>query len=255
MPKTFLVTGGTGRLGSLVVDRLRQAGHDVRVTSRRTGPNLFTVDWKTGAGLAAALDGVDVVAHCASSYKDVDMDRALAEAAADAEVSHLLYISIVGVDRIPIKYYRLKLAAEQIVEQSGVPYTILRATQFHDYVRSVFATLARVPMMLVPDVSFQSVDLSDVADRLVGLAMAPPAERAADLGGPEIQKATDMARMYLRSAGRRRMVVPFRLPGKAFGGLRSGYHLAPDHADGRITFAGHLAARAGDQSVSDRTRP
>ena len=254
MTKTFLVTGGTGRLGALVVDRLRRAGHGVRVTSRRTGPDLFTVDWKTGAGLAAALDGVDVVVHCAASFRDVDMDRGLAKAAADAHVSHLLYISIVGVDRIPIKYYRLKLAAEQIVEQSSVPYTILRATQFHELVRSALAVLARVPVMLVPDVSFQSVDVSEVADRLAGLAMAQPAGRVADMGGPEIAKLTDMAREYLRSTGRRRLVVPLRLPGKAFGGLRAGYHQAPDHADGRITFAGYLAAHSDNQSASDRKR-
>lgn len=248
------MTGGTGRLGARVVDRLRQAGHDVRVTSRRTGPNLFTVDWKTGAGLAAALDGVDVVVHCASSYRDVDMDRGLGKAAAEAHVSHLVYISIVGIDRIPIKYYRLKLAAERIVEQSGVPYTIQRATQFHDLVRSALAGLARVPVMLVPDVSFQSVDVSEVADRLAGLAMAQPAGRVADMGGPEIVKLTDLARQYLWSTGRRRPVVPFRLPGKAFGGLRAGYHLAPDHAVGRITFAGYLAAPSGDQSAPGRKR-
>ncbi len=159
------------------------------------------------------------------------------------KVSHLLYISVVGIDRIPLKYYRLKLAAEQIVQRSGVPYTIQRATQFHDYVRSVFATLARSPVMLVPDVSFQSVDVSDVAERLAGLAMAPPAGRVADLGGPEIAKATDLARMYLRSAGRRRPVLPVRAPGKIFGGLRAGYHLAPGHADGRITFADYLRGR------------
>ncbi|MBB5790354.1 SDR family oxidoreductase [Jiangella mangrovi] len=254
MTTTFLVTGGTGRLGSLVVDRLRQAGHDVRVTSRRSGPGLRTVDWKTGVGLVAALDGVEVVVHTATSHRNVDMERALAEAAADADVSHLLFISVVGIDRIPIKYYRLQVAAERIIEQSGVPYTIQRATQFHDYVRSVFDSLARLPVMLVPDVSFQSVDHADVAERLAALALAPPAGRVADMGGPEIMKATDMARMYLRSTGRHRAVVPFRAPGRAFGGLRAGYHLAPEHADGRITFADYLAARSDDQGAPDRSR-
>lgn len=254
MTKTFLVTGGTGRLGALVVDRLWQAGHDVRVVSRGTGPKLFTVDWKTGAGLTTALDGVDVVVHCASASGDVDMDRKLAKAAADAHVSHLLYISIVGVDRIPFRYYRIKLAAERVVEQSGVPYTILRATQFHDLLRSVLATLARIPVMLVPDLSFQPVDVSEVADRFADLAMADPAGRAADMGGPEVLKVKDMARTYLKATGRRRPIVPFRLPGKVFGAFRVGYHQAPDHADGRITFAGYLAAHSDNRTTSVRAQ-
>lgn len=254
MRKTFLVTGGTGRLGALVVGRLRQAGHEVRVVSRRTGPRLFTVDWKTGAGLTAALDGVDVVVHCASAPGSVDMDRRLVKAAADAHVSHLLYISIVGVDRNPLRYYRTKLTAERIVEQSGVPYTILRATQFHDLIRMLLATLARIPLMPVPDLSFQPVDVSEVADRFADLAMAEPAGRVADMGGPQVLRLTDMARAYLEATGRRRPIVPFRLPGKVFGAFRAGYHRAPDHADGRITFADHLATHSDERTASDRGR-
>jgi uncharacterized protein YbjT (DUF2867 family) len=263
MAKTFLVTGGTGRLGAAVVERLRRVGHTVRVVSRRAGPELFTVDWTTGAGLATALDGVDVVVHCASATDtfglsidvepaDVQMDDMLVKAAAAAHVSHLLYISIVGVDRIPIRYYRIKLAAEEIVARSGVPFTTLRATQFHELIRGLFVAAARGPIMLVPALSVQSIDVSEVADRFAELALAEPAGRVTDLGGAEILKLKDLAQTYLQATGQRRPIVPFWLPGKAFSAFRAGYHLAPDHADGRITFASYLAARPDDGSASDR---
>ncbi|MEV6238192.1 NAD(P)H-binding protein [Lentzea sp. NPDC051838] len=239
----FLVTGGTGRLGSLVADRLRHGGHDVRITSRRTGLGLYTVDWKTGAGLAEAVDGVDVVVHCAAANGDVEMERALVEACAG--VSHLVYISIVGTDRIPIKYYRMKVAAEELISQSGIPYTILRATQFHDLVRSVLAVLAKCPLLMpVPELRFQSVDVTEVAERLAALAVAEPAGRVPELGGPEVVPLRELALQYLASTGRHRRLVSFRLPGKAFGGFKAGHHLTPAHADGRITFAEFLAAEA-----------
>jgi uncharacterized protein YbjT (DUF2867 family) len=257
MAKTFLVTGGTGRLGTSVVTQLQRAGHAVRVASRRAAPGLLTIDWETGAGLAAALDGVDAVLHCASATDtrgistkvepaDVEMDRKLVDAARAARVPHLLYISIVGVDRIPIRYYRIKLAVETLVAKSGVPYTILRATQFHDLMRGLFAASARTPVLPVPALSVQSVDVSEVAARLARLAMAEPAGRVTDMGGPEVVKCKDLAESYLKATGQRRLIVPFWLPGKAFSALRSGYHLAPDHADGRITFASYLAARSGE---------
>jgi uncharacterized protein YbjT (DUF2867 family) len=240
-----------------VVTQLQRAGHAVRVASRRAAPGLFTIDWETGAGLAAALDGVDAVLHCASATDtrgistkvepaDVEMDRKLVDAARAARVPHLLYISIVGVDRIPIRYYRIKLAVEAIVAESGVPYTILRATQFHELMRGLFAAFARTPLLPVPALSVQSVDVSEVAARLVKLAMAEPAGRVTDLGGPEVAKCKDLAAAYLKATGQRRLIVPFWLPGKAFSALRAGYHLAPDHADGRITFASYLAALRGE---------
>src|SRR5262245_37073518 len=110
MAKTILVTGGTGKLGSLVAGLLRADGHEVRVASRGSGPGLFTVDWKTGEGLAAAVAGVDVIVHCAAAFNDIAPDRALVAAAAKAAVPHLLYISIVGVDKIPFRYYATKRA-------------------------------------------------------------------------------------------------------------------------------------------------
>jgi uncharacterized protein YbjT (DUF2867 family) len=184
MTKTFLVTGGTGRLGALVVGLLRRDTHDVRVASRRQGAGLSTVDWKTGGGLAAAVAGVDAIVHCATALRSADLDRRLVAAAATADVPHLLYISIVGVDKVPLGFYATKLAAEQVIEQSGLPYTILRTTQFHDLIRLVLAASARMPLMFVPGLSFQPVDVSEVAERLASLAAGAPAGRVPDMGGP-----------------------------------------------------------------------
>ncbi|MET0234918.1 MAG: NAD(P)H-binding protein [Kibdelosporangium sp.] len=252
MSKTILVTGGTGNLGAHLVRLLSQAGHDVRVASRRTGDGLATVDWKTGAGLADAVAGVEVIVHCAGDHRGNDVERRLVAAARQAGTSHLVYISIVGVDRIPFFYYRTKLVGERLIEASGVPWTVLRATQFHDLIRVVLATSARLPVMLVPDLRFQPIEAGEVAERLAVLAAGPPAGRVPDIAGPHVHALRDLARMYLRATGRRRPVVPFGLPGKAFREFKAGHNLAPGQAVGRITFADQLAAHPNRRTVSYR---
>jgi uncharacterized protein YbjT (DUF2867 family) len=135
----ILLTGATGRLGRALVPRLVQAGHDLRATSRRVHPGQHGVEWTvadlaSGAGLAQAVAGVDAVVHLASApYKgaytvrvDVDGTRRLAAAAREAGVKHLLYASIVGIDRVPWPYFRRKLAAEALVKSGGMGWSIVR---------------------------------------------------------------------------------------------------------------------------------
>lgn len=148
---TILVTGGTGTLGRLVAERLRAGGHEVRVLSRHARP--YAVDLREGGpGLDEAVAGVDAIVHCASTPRGGDEKAAghLIEAARRAGVSHLLYISIVGVDRVPLGYYKSKHAVEKLVEESGLGWTVLRTTQFHDLVFQGLQTLARLPVMLLP---------------------------------------------------------------------------------------------------------
>ncbi|WP_091614627.1 SDR family oxidoreductase [Amycolatopsis saalfeldensis] len=274
MPERILVTGATGQLGRVVLERL--AGERVRALSRRRhtsnaadrngggrggakDPSGGGVDWvvgdlRTGRGINTALAGADVIVHCATDYRrEVEAVRTLVEAARwTGMLPHLVYVSIVGVDRVPMGYYRAKLAAEELIAGSGLPYTILRATQFHSLVRTILAGAARLPVLAVPSWRFQPVDVRDVAGRLAELALGEPAGRAPDFGGPEVRPAADLARRLLAASGRSRRVVPFRLPGKLFGAYAAGGNLAPDHADGVITFAQYLAERADPASLRYR---
>src|SRR5207244_2439574 len=143
-PMTILVTGAAGHLGRDFVRIAAAAGHTIQALSRQPAPaggslRWVTGDLSTGDGLAAAVDGMDAVVHAAGEPRnalavDVDGTRRLSDAAHQAGVSHFVFVSILGVDRIPAAYYRHKLAAERIVADSGVPFSILRASQFHYFV-------------------------------------------------------------------------------------------------------------------------
>lgn len=252
MTPPILVTGGTGTLGRLVVARLKAAGQDVRVLTRRSpasaaGVRFCTGDLRTGAGIEAAVRGSGTVVHCASSSRgDVEAtENLLREASSQPTPPALVYISIVGVDRIPLGYYRSKLATERVIAGSGLPWTTLRATQFHDLVLMAAGRLARLPVVPVPaGFRFQPIDADDVAERLVDLAAAGPAGRVADLGGPQVYGAAELVRGYLRATRRPRRVLPVRLPGRTARAFRTGANLAPDHAEGRRTWEDFLAERA-----------
>lgn len=257
----ILVTGGSGALGRDVVRQVLATGSQVSVLSRRqrrdgdpAAAGWAVGDLRTSAGLEEALHGVDVVVHCASSpfrpREDLAAARNLIAAAQRAGQPHLIYISIVGVDRVPYGYYQVKLEVERLIEQSGLPWTVLRATQFHDLICYVFQWAARLPVLLLPaGVSFQPVDTSDVAARLTALATAEPSGRADDFGGPLVQPVAELARAWLAATRLRRPLLSVTVPGKVFRGYAAGGHLTPEHADGRSTYAEFLR-----QHVSHATR-
>ena len=261
MTAPVLVTGGTGTLGRLLVPRLQSAGGAVRVLSRHPhdaadGVEYAVGDLATGEGIEAAVAGVETIVHCAGSAKgDEIKTRNLVRAARSAGATHLVYISVVGADRVPVVsgvdramfgYFGSKLAAERIVADSGVPFTTLRATQFHDLVLIAAQLLVKLPVMLsFAGVRFQPIDARDVADRLAELAAGPPAGRVADMGGPRIYPMADLLRDYLRATHRRRFILPVRQPGRAAGAYRDGANLAPDHAVGHRTWEDFLAERVG----------
>jgi uncharacterized protein YbjT (DUF2867 family) len=196
-------------------------------------------DLSSGDGIAAAVAGADVIVHCATTNgrADVDTAQTLIDAAAQAGTQHLVYISIVGVDVVPLGYYQAKLEVERRLARSGVPWTILRATQFHNLVTSIFAAQRRLPVLIVPrGISVQPIDVRDVADRLAELADAAPTGRVPDVGGPQVRTATDLARTYLRATGRRGSVIAVPLVGKTARAYRAGGHLTPEHAVGTITY-------------------
>lgn len=261
-----LVTGGTGTLGRHVVARLREADRDVRVLSRHghageDGVEFVTGDLATGEGLAAAVTGAGTIVHCASNRKgDAVATRNLVRATAgvagpartrspEAEAledgasglrapgagwPHLVYISIVGVDRFSHGYFKQKLECERVIAASGLPWTILRATQFYELILKGARRLARLPVVPVPaGFVAQPVDSGEVADRLAELALGEPSGRVADMGSPEVLAYADLIRTYLLVTGRRgRPVTPVWIPG--IRAIREGA-LVPQPRSGAIT--------------------
>lgn len=247
-----LVTGGTGALGQQLVPLLAQRCADVCILSRRPrqvdGAETIQGNMITGEGLAAAVRGVDVVVHCASDPRhwqgDVEGTSRLLDAAKRAARPHIVYISIVGVDRIPFGYYQAKLAAETLIRDCGLPWTLLRATQFHDLVLQIVATLAKPPLLVVPQgMAAQPVDTGEVAQHLASLALGDPVGRAPDFGGPRVWSVQEAARAYLAAAGLRRRVISVPLPGNAARAFRAGWNLIRDGETGTRTFEEFLAQR------------
>ena len=273
MTQIALVTGGTGTLGRLVVPRLRDAGCTVRVLSRRgreakagatDGIELVTGDLTTGEGIDAAVQGAEIIVHLAGTNKgDEVKTRNLVRAVSRAGVRapHLVYISVVGANRVPIEsaldrtmfgYFASKLASERIVADSGLPWTTQRATQFYDLFLLVARQMAKLPLIPLPTgFRFQPVDAGEVAARLVELALGTPAGLVPDLGGPTIYGTAELIRGYLRATHQRRPIVPVWLPGKTARAVRDGANLAPDRMVGRRTWEEFLADRVSLSSASD----
>jgi uncharacterized protein YbjT (DUF2867 family) len=250
MTTPILLTGGTGTLGRLVLPRLRDAGREVRVLSRHghepaDGIEYVTGDLATGDGIEAAVTGVETIVHCAGSSKgDDEKTRTLMRAAARAGVRHVVYISVVGADRESFAYFGSKLAAERVVAESGVPWTTLRATQFHELILTVAKAMAKMPVVPVPSgFRFQPVAAADVADRLVELALGEPAGLVPDLAGPRVYEMNELVRGYLRATHKRRLLMPLKLPGKAVRAFRAGANLAPERAVGHRTWEDFLAGQ------------
>lgn len=247
---TILVTGGAGHLGREVVRVALAAGHTVRIMSRRPRPadapqdaEWATADLATGAGIREAVEGIDAVVHAASDPRpwrttavDVEGTKRLVSIARDAGVRHLLYVSIVGIDRIPYSYYQRKLIAEQIVAESGVPYSILRATQFHSFIDLLLGVAARTPFVLPIPAGFQvqSVADEDVADRILRALDQGPGGRLQDYAGPECMTVTEATVAWKAARGVHKTTLPIPLPGNTAAAFRAGLNLAPDAELGTI---------------------
>ena len=251
----FLVTGATGTLGTPIVTRLLELGHEVRAASRDAPHNTagiggkfpYRIDFASAsrADVEAAVDGMDTVIHCATSgrsKRDVEMTQALV-AAATAKAAHLVYISIVGIDDIPLGYYKGKAAAERVIVESDVSWSILRTTQFHNLVATMCAGIGRVPAIapIPTGVAFQPIAVGEVADRLVEIATGPAIGRATDMGGPQVKQLYEFFDLWSAQHGVRRRAVSLPLPGAIGKALRQGRNLARDHAVGRSTFEQFLA--------------
>ncbi|MCF2130961.1 NAD(P)H-binding protein [Strepomyces sp. STD 3.1] len=234
------VAGGTGWVGKLVVSALQGNGHQVVVLSRSEG-----VDLTTGKGLERALNGVEAVIDVSNI---VTTSRAKSEAFFEAATTHLLraeeaagvghhlVLSIVGCDRVDMGYYLGKRRQEELVRRGRVPFTVLRAAQWHEFAAQ---TLARGgPLVVAPRMRCQPIAAREVADHLAGLAEGTPLGLAPELAGPEVLEMVDMVKRLQRARGGRRPVLPVKLPGKV-GRDMTGDGLLPLEAGprGTITFA------------------
>ena len=246
-----LVTGGTGGLGHQLVPRLLEAGHTVAITSRDAsasapeGVTVHAVDLVSGRGMAEAVDGVDTVVHAASAVKgakkvEVAGARHLLEAIGDAR-THLVYVSIVGVDRHPFRYYRAKWAAEQVFEAGEGPLTIQRATQFH----TLLYELLTKPISGLPfGATFQPIDVGEVADRLVELVAAGPSGRAEDIGGPEVLHIDDLLSQWAEVFGARPRCFTIPAAGRTLQAFGKGIQTCPELRFGTISWHEFLEAVA-----------
>jgi len=251
----ILVTGGAGALGRLIVPQLSAAGYTVRGMSRRATPGndwrgaeWQQADLETGSGLAQTVQDIDVVIHAATGGNnhtwqiDVDGTRRLLDAAREAHVSHVVYISIVGIDKVPYAVGKAKLAAEDLIQQSGIPWSILRATQFYSIIDGLLQFLTKLPVVaFIPtDLPLQPVAGEEVARRLVEIVQAGPSGCVPDMAGPKVYRSGELARIWLRQRGMHRAIIPLWLPGKTASGIRQGGNTNPRQATGTISWEAWL---------------
>jgi uncharacterized protein YbjT (DUF2867 family) len=248
-----LVTGGTGTLGTPLVALLAARGHEVRSLSRhRPLPGdaadaarvtQVRANVQTGEGLGDAVAGVDAVIHAATSSRmsrAVELEGTANVMAAAAEVSaHLVYVSIVGVDKMSFAYYRAKRDAERLVETGSARWTIQRATQFHHLIDRFLGW----PLFPVTrHMAFQPVDVGEVGERLADLVDAGPTGRAEDFGGPAVVPIRQLAALRRTIVGSSATLV--RVPALGpLAGFDQGRHLCPDHAAGHLTWEQWLRTR------------
>lgn len=243
------VAGATGTVGQHVVAVVSERGHGVVRLARSAG-----IDLTSGEGLAEALSGVDAVIDVANVTAQTkaaseaffgSVTRSLLAAEREAGVGHHVALSIVGIDDVPSGYYAGKRLQERLLAESSQPWSLLRATQFHEFAEQALGFVRIGPLSLVPTMTSQPVAAREVAEALVDLAERGPSGRVPDLGGPDVLAMHELARRVSKARGLGRLVVPVRLPGAAGRGMRDGSLTTtadPAASRGRITFDEWLAA-------------
>lgn len=244
------IAGGTGLLGGKLAHEAKERGHEVRLLSRATGIDLTAPEG--AAATAARIDGCDAVIDVLSIGTQneatsiaffASTTRSLLSAEKQAGVGHHIALSIVGVDRAAAAYYAGKVAQERAVQEGSIPWTILRATQFHEFAAQMFTVAARGPIHLAPRMRTQPVAADEVARRLVDLAEAPAHGRVPDLAGPQEESLVDMIRRYARATGHRGWIPAVSLPGPFGRAMRDGRLLpAADATIGRQSFTEWIAS-------------
>src|SRR6201993_1052321 len=207
----IVVIGGTGLIGSKTVAILRQGGHEVVAASPQSGVNTIT-----GEGVKEAVAGTQVLIDLANSPSFEDKavleffetaGRNLLPAEAAASVRHHVALSIVAVDRTDNGYFRGKLAQEKLIEASGIPYTIIRSTQFMEFLRGIADSSTDGNRVRLPSVFFQPIAADDVAAAVADVALATPKNGIVEIAGPERAPFNEIVARYLKAVGDPREVV------------------------------------------------
>ncbi|CAM4396964.1 uncharacterized protein YbjT (DUF2867 family) [Paenibacillus endophyticus] len=208
----IVVIGGTGLIGSKLVSNLRQLGHEAVAASPSAGVNAVT-----GEGLAAALNGAQVVVDVANSPSFEDnavlaffekSTQNLLAAEAEAGVKHHVALSVVGTERLlESGYFRAKMAQEELIKSSAVPYTIVRATQFFEFINSIAYVSTEGQSVRLPSASVQPIVSGDVAEALVEFALAAPANGTVEVAGPDRMGLDELVRRFLHVQQDNREVI------------------------------------------------
>jgi uncharacterized protein YbjT (DUF2867 family) len=239
------VTRGSGTLGHHIVEELRSRGHDVRSLSRRS--TTYPVDLRTGAGLPDAVAGCEVVIDASNDNSKhaeetlVGGSARLLAAERAIGARHHICVSIIGCDKMPLGYFRIKVGQEQVVQESATPWTIVRATQFHELISKTFASLARWHVLPLPRARLQPIASAEVALAIADVAEGNPPRGSVSVAGPEITDARDLARAWRSIAGAHALILPVPVPGKLGRALREGALTADQpNVRGSISFAAWL---------------
>ncbi|MFD2212213.1 SDR family oxidoreductase [Metabacillus endolithicus] len=249
----ILVTGSTGHLGSALLNQLKGSDYEVKITSRNKPKGNEHFEWIysdlfSGEGLEEAVKDVDVIIHSATSpnkhSKVVEVSGFNELLRRAKHIKHFIYPSIVGIDKIPFNYYKHKLEAEILLENSSIPHTVVRATQFHHFIDNLFLSRPVLKRYIVPgNFKCQSVDVNEFANHLIGIVDKGPQGKIQDFGGPDIVTIREMAELKIKINNENNKVLSISLPGKLFKAFSDGGNTNSTRKKGRVTFEDYLRSK------------
>jgi uncharacterized protein YbjT (DUF2867 family) len=258
------VAGGTGTLGTALVDELLERGQTVRILSRHRPASLATgcehrsidlslSDSDQAGRLTSALEGVRTVVDAANNATRpgplmLNGTERLLAACAVSGVTHFVGVSIVGCEKVGLGYYRAKARQEQLVRNSPVPWSLLRSTQFHELLDSLMSKTSTVGLLPGGAARLQPIACSEVGARLGEIAQSPPLNAAATVAGPEVASLAELSGVWRAVRRRRCLIVPLPLVGKTGGALKRGAFTDRDRAQPGPGFASWLESSGGQPS-------
>ncbi len=253
--QSVLITGGTGTLGQEISKQLIEKGYEVNILSSKEKPeivffsNIIQGDLTDPTSLKEAVERADILIHCASNPRnaqvvDIEGTKNLLSLLDSNTCKHFIYVSIAGVDKSDYPYYQTKYTVENLIKASGLPYSILRATQFHDLVLyriiQVFDQGIGKPIQIPANMQFQSIDKIDVATSIVDLVASKPTYDITAIGGPEVLTLEVMIQTYLAQSGRNEMIEYIEPTTAFYQVFTTGINLCPNNAIDGITWEEYL---------------